>query len=122
MGSKEKLVLGNIDIRRDWGYAPEYIKSMWSMLQQDEPDEYVIATNEAHSIREFAEVAFAQVGLNWTEHTVIDETLYRRSDIEVIYGDSAKAREKLGWDYRLRFDELIGILVNEEVSCQKKVS
>ena len=119
MGSEEKLVLGNIDIRRDWGYAPEYIKSMWSMLQQDDPDEYVIATNEAHSIREFAELAFARVGLNWTEHTVIDETLYRRSDIEVIYGDSAKAREKLGWDYRLRFDELIGILVNEEVCCQK---
>jgi GDPmannose 4,6-dehydratase len=119
MGSKEKLVLGNIDIKRDWGYAPEYIRSMWSMLQQDEPDEYVIATNEAHSIREFTEAAFARAGLNWLEHTVIDETLYRRSDIEIIYGDPSKAREKLGWDYKICFEELIGILMEAEISCQK---
>lgn len=115
-GSREKLVLGNVEIKRDWGYAPEYVKSMWRMLQQDEPDEYVIATNEAHSIGEFAEQAFACLGLDWREHTVIDETLFRRSDIEVIYGNPAKAREKLGWEYRWSFADLVATLLGEERS------
>ena len=118
-GSKEKLILGNIEIRRDWGYAPEYIKSMWSMLQQDEPGEYVIATNEAHSIKEFAELAFSHVGLNWIDHTVIDEKLYRHSDIDVIYGDPSKARKQLGWDYKLPFEELVGTLMQEQI-CRMK--
>lgn len=115
MGSREKLVLGNVAIKRDWGYAPEYVKSMWSMLQQDKPDEYVIATNEAHSIEEFAEKAFAVLGLHWRDHTAIDENLYRCSDIEVIYGNPDKARKKLGWDYRLSFEELVATLVKEEL-------
>lgn len=115
-GSNEKLVLGNIEIKRDWGYAPEYIKSMWSMLQQDKPDEYVIATNEAHSIKEFAELVFANLGLNWVDHIIIDETLYRRSDIEIIYGNPSKAREKLGWNYILKFDEMVSLLVQEELN------
>jgi GDPmannose 4,6-dehydratase len=115
MGSREKLVLGNVAIKRDWGYAPEYVKSMWSMLQQDKPDEYVIATNEAHSIEEFAEKAFAGLGLHWRDHTVIDESLYRCSDIEVIYGNPDKARKKLDWDYRLSFEELVATLVKEEL-------
>jgi len=114
MGSRETLVLGNVAIKRDWGYAPEYVKSMWSMLQQDEPDEYVIATNEAHSIAEFAEQAFFHLGLDWREHTVIDETLYRRSDIEAIYGNPAKAKQRLGWDYQWRFEDLVSTLVKEE--------
>ena len=86
------------------------------MLQQDVPDEYVIATNEAHSIEEFAERVFAELDLHWLDHTIIDETLYRRSDIEVIYGNPAKEREKLGWDYQLSFEELVGTLVKEELS------
>jgi GDPmannose 4,6-dehydratase len=118
-GSEEKLQLGNVGIQRDWGYAPEYIKSMWLMLQQDEPDEYVIATNEVHSLREFAERAFAYFDLNWEEHTIIDEKLYRPSDIDVIYGDPTKAKTKLGWTYQLSFEELISRLAEDELVHQR---
>jgi GDPmannose 4,6-dehydratase len=115
-GSSEKLTLGNIEIRRDWGYAPEYIKSMWLMLQQDRADEYVIATGETHSLRDFAASAFASVGLDWEKHTVIDPALFRPSDIDVIYGDPAKARAQLGWNYHLTFEELIQQLVEDELT------
>jgi GDPmannose 4,6-dehydratase len=115
-GSHEKLTLGNVEIRRDWGYAPEYIKSMWLMLQQERADEYVIATGEAHSLRDFAASAFACVGLDWEKHTKIDRALFRPSDIDVIYGDPAKARAKLGWDYHLTFEELIRQLVEDELA------
>jgi GDPmannose 4,6-dehydratase len=118
-GSGEKLHLGNIGIQRDWGYAPEYIKSMWLMLQQDEPDEYVIATKEVHSLKEFTEKAFAYFDMNWEEHVVIDEKLYRPSDIEIIYGDPTKAKTKLGWTYQLSFEDLISRLVQDELLYQR---
>jgi GDPmannose 4,6-dehydratase len=114
-GSKEKLSLGNIEVKRDWGYAPEYVKSMWLMLQQDEPDEYVIATNEVHSIREFVASSFEYLGMNWEDHTLIDRELFRPSDIDAIYGDPAKAKAKLGWKYELTFEDLIHKLVEEEL-------
>ncbi|HOI72940.1 MAG TPA: GDP-mannose 4,6-dehydratase [Syntrophales bacterium] len=117
-GSREKLTLGNVEIRRDWGYAPEYVKSMWLMLQQDEPDEYVIATNEAHSLRSFAATAFACLDMDWEEHTMIDRTLFRPSDIDVICGNPAKARNKLGWEYDMTFDGLVRRLVEEEQARQ----
>jgi GDPmannose 4,6-dehydratase len=117
-GSEEKLQLGNVGIQRDWGYAPEYIKSMWLMLQQDEPDEYVIATNEVHSLREFTESAFAYFDLRWEEYTILDEKLYRPSDIDVIYGDPAKAKTKLGWTHQLSFGELVRKLVEDELAYQ----
>ena len=85
-GSKERLKLGNIEIKRDWGFAPEYVKAMWLMLRQVDPDDYVIATGEAHSLREFIELAFSHAGLDWEEHVVIDEALYRPSEIDIIYG------------------------------------
>ena len=114
-GSQEKLRLGNIEIKRDWGYAPEYVKAMWLMLQQDYPDDYVIATNEAHSLKEFVELAFASLGLNWEKHVIIDKSLYRPSDIDIIYGSSKKAKERLGWEYNISFDELVELLVREEL-------
>ena len=113
-GTGEKLKLGNTEIKRDWGYAPEYVKVMWSMLQQNEPEDFVIATGEPHSIAEFATLVFEQVGLNWHDHVVIDKDLYRPSDLHVIYGDPSKARLKLGWDYRLSFQDLIQLLVEQE--------
>lgn len=116
-GANEKLRLGNIEIKRDWGYAPEYVKAMWLMLQQEKPDDYVIATGEAHSLREFGELAFAHLGVNWQELVVIDENLYRPSDIDIIYGDASKAMAKLGWSYHLRFEDLIKLLVEEELRC-----
>ena len=117
-GSREKLTLGNIEIRRDWGYAPEYVKSMWLMLQMTEPDEYVIAANEPHSLRDFAANVFGYFGLNWEEHTVIDRGLFRPSDIDEIYGDPTKAKTILGWEYRMTFEDLIRRLVEEELACQ----
>ena len=117
-GAREKLSLGNVDVKRDWGYAPEYVKSMWLMLQQDRPDEYVIATNEVHSLREFAAASFGYFGLNWEEHTIIDQELFRPSDIAAIYGNPAKAKTKLGWMYDLTFDELVRRLVEEELEHQ----
>ncbi|MGV8081429.1 MAG: GDP-mannose 4,6-dehydratase [Syntrophales bacterium] len=118
-GSREKLTLGNVEIRRDWGYAPEYVKSMWLMLQQDEPDEYVIATSEAHSLRSFAAAAFSCLDLDWEDHTVIDRTLFRPSDIDLIYGNPAKARNRLGWEYDMTFDQLVRRLVEEERAQQE---
>jgi GDPmannose 4,6-dehydratase len=117
-GSKEKLSLGNIEVKRDWGYAPEYVKSMWLMLQQDEPNEYVIATNEVHSIKEFVATSFGYFGLNWEDHIVIDRDLFRSSDIDAIYGDPAKAKANLGWKYELTFNDLIRTLVEEELAYQ----
>ena len=120
-GSPEKLTLENVEIRRDWGYAPEYVKSMWLMLQQDRPDEYVIATGEAHSLRDFAASAFACVGLDWEEHTLIDPALFRPSDIDVIYGNPAKAKARLSWEYYLTFEELIQQLVDDELASSRGV-
>lgn len=116
-GSPEKLRLGNIEIKRDWGYAPEYVKAMWLMLQQDYPDDYVIATSEAHSLKEFVELSFACLRLSWEERLIIDKSLYRPSDINIIYGSPKKAKERLGWDYHLRFKRLIELLVQEELEC-----
>ena len=120
-GSTEKLRLGNMDIKRDWGYAPEYVKAMWLMLQQDRPDDYVIATSEAHSLNEFVALAFECVGLRWEEYVIIDKGLYRPSDIDIIYGSPKKAEINLGWQYRLSFEELVGLLVQEELKQQKEV-
>jgi GDPmannose 4,6-dehydratase len=119
-GSKEKLYLGNIDIERDWGYAPEYIKTMWLMLQQDVPDEYVIASNELHSLKDFVKLAFKGLKLNWREHTVIDKKLYRPSDIAKIYGNPEKAKRQFKWKYSITFEKLIQKLVNEEIKILEK--
>jgi GDPmannose 4,6-dehydratase len=116
-GSRERLRLGNMEIKRDWGYAPEYVKAMWLMLQQERPDDYVIATNEAHSLREFTEHVFTCLGLHWEEHVIIDKDLMRPSDIDIIYGSSEKAEEKLGWEYHISFEELVELLVREELEC-----
>lgn len=113
-GSKQKLTLGNLNIRRDWGYAPAYVEAMWKMLQQEQPDDYIIATGEAHSLREFVDVAFKSLDLNWEEHVIIDKNLYRFSDIQNIYGDASKARLALGWNYESSFEDLVALLVNEE--------
>lgn len=113
-GSKEKLTLGNIHIQRDWGYAPEYVKAMWLMLQQQTPDDFIIATNQAHSLEEFVSLAFDILDLNWKEHVEIDRGLYRPSDIEIISGDPKKAREKFKWGYDISFRGLVERLIEEE--------
>ena len=113
-GSREKLKLGNIRVQRDWGYAPEYVKGMWLMLQQKTPDDYILATNKAHSLEEFVSTAFGYLGLDWKKHVTVDKTLFRPSDIDVSRGDPAKIKRGLGWVYDLRFKDLIKLLVDEE--------
>jgi GDPmannose 4,6-dehydratase len=111
----EELRLGDLDAKRDWGYAPEYIESMWLMLQQDEPDDYVIATGEAHSVKEFAEKAFNVVGLNWEDYVKIDKRFMRPLDVPCLVGDHSKAEHELGWKPRTRFNKLVEIMVKEEL-------
>jgi GDPmannose 4,6-dehydratase len=114
-GLQEKLFLGNLEAERDWGYAPEYVEGMWQMLQQAEPDDYVLATGETHSVREFVEIAFAEVGLDWRRHVELDPQYYRPTEIDRLEGDASKARQRLGWAPRTRFRELVQIMVQADV-------
>jgi GDPmannose 4,6-dehydratase len=114
-GKQEKLFLGNIEAKRDWGYAPEYVEAMWQMLQQDEPDDYVLATNESHSVEEFLQEAFTYVGLEWKNHVQIKEQLFRPAEVDELRGNPAKAKEKLGWEAKTKFKELVHILVDADI-------
>jgi GDPmannose 4,6-dehydratase len=114
-GMQQKLYLGNLDSKRDWGYAPEYVEAMWLMLQQDKPDDYVIATGEAHTIREFCQLAFDRVGLDWEEHVEIDPRYYRPSEVDHLRGDATKAREQLGWEPKVTFESLVALMVDEDL-------
>jgi GDPmannose 4,6-dehydratase len=116
-GKQKKLYLGNLDARRDWGYAPEYAESIWLMLQQDEPDDYVIGTGESHTVREFLEEAFSYAGLDWREHVEIDPRYFRPTEVEFLLADAAKAREKLGWQPKVTFKELVRIMVDADTEA-----
>ena len=116
LGLQKEIQVGNLDARRDWGYADDYVASMWMMLQQDEPDDYIVATNESHTVREFAEMAFSQVGLDYREHVKVDKRFLRPLDVHFLQGDYAKAEQKLGWKPRVSFGELLRMLVREDVS------
>ena len=120
LGLENKLRLGNLDAKRDWGYAPEYVESMWLMLQQKEPGDYVIATNDAHSVREFAEKAFDVAGLDWQEYVRVDERFLRPLDVNFLRGNYLKAKEKLGWEPKVKFDKLVEIMVKEDISRWKR--
>jgi GDPmannose 4,6-dehydratase len=116
-GLQDKLYLGNLDAKRDWGYAPDYVEAMWMMLQADDPDDYVIATGETHSVREFLELAFSHAGLDWPAHVEIDPRYFRPSEVDVLLGDASKAHEKLGWKPRVGFDELVTLMVDADVNA-----
>src|SRR4051794_1872383 len=115
LGLQQELALGNLDAERDWGYAKDYVEAMWLMLQQDEPDDYVIATGEAHSVRELVDLAFAQVGLDPDDHVRIDERFMRPAEVEHLIGDPAKARDKLGWVPRTSFEEMVKLMVDADL-------
>jgi GDPmannose 4,6-dehydratase len=115
LGLEEELALGNIDAKRDWGYAKDYVEAMWLMLQQDQPDDYVIATGEVHSVRELVRVAFEHVGLDPEKHIRIDPRFLRPTEVEHLIGDASKAREKLGWRPRTSFDEMIRLMVDADL-------
>ena len=119
LGLQKRLALGNLDSKRDWGYAKEYVEGMWRMLQQPEGDDYVLATNETHSIRECLDVAFGAVGLNWHDYVDIDPKYYRPAEVELLIGDYAKAKKKLGWEPRTKFRELIELMTEADVRLLK---
>jgi len=110
-GRSRELRLGNLEAKRDWGHAREYVEAMWLMLQQDEPDDYVVATGESHSVREFAERAFAEVGLDYRDYVTNDPDLFRPAEVNMLLGDASKAREKLGWTHHVGFNELVREMV-----------
>jgi GDPmannose 4,6-dehydratase len=113
-GLQQTLYLGNLDARRDWGYAKDYVEAMWLMLQQDQPDDYVIATGETHSIRELLELAFRHVGLRWEDHVLEDSRYIRPTEVDLLLGDASKARERLGWQPRTSFDELVKLMMQHD--------
>jgi len=120
LGLEKELRMGNLETKRDWGYAPEYVEAMWLMLQQDEPDDYVIATNEPHSVKEFAEKAFSMVDLDWREYIRVDERFLRPVDVEFLQGDYSKAKKKLGWQPKIKMDKLVEIMVKEDIDRWRK--
>ena len=116
-GRQRKLYLGNLDARRDWGYAPEYVEAMWRILQQDEPDDFVIGAGESHTVRELVEEAFSYAGLDWREHVEIDPRYFRPTDVNDLRADASKARRVLEWTPRVGFRELVRIMVDADVEA-----
>jgi GDPmannose 4,6-dehydratase len=115
LGLAKELRLGNLEARRDWGYAGDYVEGMWMMLQQDHPDDYVICTGKTHSVREFCKAAFAYVGLNYEDYVIQDERFYRPAEVDLLVGDPEKARKNLGWEPRVSFEELIQMMVDADL-------
>ncbi|HEX2240528.1 MAG TPA: GDP-mannose 4,6-dehydratase [Actinomycetota bacterium] len=114
-GMQDKLYLGNLDAKRDWGYAPEYVEAMWRILQHEGPDDFVIATGESHTVREFAQVAFDHVGLDWEKYVEVDPAYYRPAEVDFLLGDASKAKRVLGWEPRTKFDALVRLMVDADV-------
>ncbi|HSL58960.1 MAG TPA: GDP-mannose 4,6-dehydratase [Acidimicrobiales bacterium] len=116
LGEADELRLGNLEAQRDWGFAGDYVDAMWRMLQQDEPDDFVVATGETHSVREFCEVAFSHVGLDWQDHVVTDERFFRPAEVDLLVGDPTKAREQLGWVPDTGFEDLVRMMVDADMA------
>ena len=115
LGKQEKLSLGNLDAERDWGFAGDYVRAMWLMMQQDTPDDYVVSTGQRHTVRDFCQVAFDHVGLNWEDHVEIDPAFLRPADVNTLCGDFSKARENLGWQPEVTFEQLVQMMVDTDL-------
>jgi len=116
LGMSDFITLGNLDSKRDWGYAPDYVEAMWLMLQQDEPDDYIIATGENYSIRDFLDVAFGEIGIkDWSKHVKQDKRFMRPAEVDVLLGDASKAKNKLGWQPKTSFKDLVSIMVKKDI-------
>jgi len=118
-GLQDKLYLGNLNAKRDWGYAKEYVEAMWRMLQQEESDDYVIATGETHAVQEFVEEAFAYAGLDWRDHVEIDPKYYRPSEVDLLVGDASKAKRVLEWEPKTTFKDLVSLMVDADMAALK---
>ena len=122
-GLSDELVLGNLEAKRDWGYSPDYIEAMWLMMQQDHPDDYVIATGESHSIREFLDVAFNHVGISdWAGYVKQDARFMRPAEVDVLRGDWSKAKEELGWEPKTSFNDLVKIMVDSDIERYRRIN
>jgi len=120
MGLQQKLFLGNLDAKRDWGHAEDYVQAMWLILQQDEPDDYVVATGHSYSVKEFVVRVFDQLGMDWEEHVLIDPRYYRPTEVDFLQGDPSKAMQKLGWTPRVAFEELVHRMVSHDLELAKQ--
>ena len=121
-GKQKNIYMGNLDAKRDWGYAKDYVKAMWLMLQQEQPDDYVIATGETHSVKEFLNLAFGYVNLNWQDYVEFDDRYLRPAEVELLIGDSTKAQQKLGWKPSVTFEELVGLMVEADLKALGQTS
>jgi GDPmannose 4,6-dehydratase len=123
LGLEKELRLGNLEARRDWGFAGDYVRAMWLMLQQDQPDDYVVATGETHAVREFVELAFEAVGIpNWQDYVVIDQRFFRPAEVDLLVGDPTKARTKLGWQPEVTFEQLVRLMVEADIKLNQALS
>ena len=120
LGLQEKVYLGNLDARRDWGHAIDYVRAMWLMIQADEPDDFVIATGESHSVRDFLDQAFGYLDLDWKDHVDIDPRYYRPAEVDVLFGDASKARRVLGWEPTISFEDLVRLMVDHDLELATK--
>jgi GDPmannose 4,6-dehydratase len=120
LGMAHELRLGNLDAQRDWGFAKDYVKAMWLMLQQDQPDDYVVATGRTHSVERFCELAFGHVGLNFRDYVVQDERFMRPAEVDLLVGDYSKARENLGWEPETSFEQLVAMMVDADIKLLKE--
>ena len=118
LGVQEKLFLGNLDSKRDWGYAADYMEAIWLILQQEQPDDYVVATGETHSVRDFLDEAFGYVDLDWRKYVEIDPRYYRPTEVDLLLGDASKARQTLGWRPRVNFRDLVRMMVNADLQAE----
>ncbi|HEY6192880.1 MAG TPA: GDP-mannose 4,6-dehydratase [Bacteroidota bacterium] len=119
-GLEDAIYLGNLDAKRDWGYAKEYVEAMWLMMQQDQPEDYIIATGETHTVKEFLEEAFGCAGLDWQKHVKIDPRYYRPAEVDLLLGDASKAKRKLGWEPKTTFPELVRLMVDADIELVNK--
>jgi GDPmannose 4,6-dehydratase len=120
LGRQDKLFLGNLDAKRDWGYAPDYMEAIWLMMQQDQPDDYVIATGETYTVRDFLDEAFKHLGIDWKKYVEIDPRYYRPTEVDVLMGDSSKARKKLNWQPKMKFADLVRIMVDADLRAESE--
>ncbi|NTW16165.1 MAG: GDP-mannose 4,6-dehydratase [Syntrophaceae bacterium] len=120
LGLKDTLFLGNLEAKRDWGFAADFVEAMWLMMQQDEPDDYVIATGETHSVREFVEIVFGKLGLDYKRHVSIDQKYFRPTEVDILLGDATKAKKKLGWAPKVSFEQLIDMMIEADMEMAKK--
>jgi GDPmannose 4,6-dehydratase len=120
LGQQKKLFLGNLDARRDWGFAGDYVEAMWTMMQQEKPDDYVIATGETYAVRDFLEEAFGYVGLKWKDYVEIDPRYFRPTEVDLLLGDSTKARKQLGWKPRVGFKALVHMMVDADLEAARR--